>query len=73
MTARDDNDRSNRMMITANGPCGWRVWQEKLWPHQWIGQCNRTVCPGGIRCNDQATAVAFKSKTPCVADRRSNA
>lgn len=57
-------------MSTVAGPCGWRVWQEKEWPHQWIGQCNRLTCHGGIRCNDKATADEFREQMSCVAVRR---
>lgn len=51
------------------GPCGYRVWREKTWPNQWIGQCNRLACPGGIRCNDEQTAVEFKASLRCIAER----
>ena len=38
--------------------CGWKVWQEKTWPFQWIGQCgDGLTCRGGIRCNSKADAV----------------
>jgi hypothetical protein len=53
--------------------CGWRVWQEKRWPWQWVGQCGDGVtCRGGIRCNDKATAEAFFSASQagrCVSIR----
>lgn len=33
-----------------------RIYNEKVWPFQWIGMCS---CHVGIRCNDETQAREF--------------